>query len=87
LASSTIVRSATFHRAVYFPQQILAATGEELMIRLQVQAVDQKRGLGLDHAVLQPRGFEIADQVTARRDLRPKPSRCRAASRDSASPP
>jgi hypothetical protein len=47
-------------RAVHFPQQILAATGEELMIRLQVRAVDQKPGLGLDLAVLQRRRFEIA---------------------------
>ena len=37
------------------------------MIRLQVRAVDQKRGLGLDLALLQRRRFEIADQVTGAR--------------------
>jgi hypothetical protein len=31
------------------------------MIRLQVLVVDQKRGLGLDLAVLQRRRLEIAD--------------------------
>jgi hypothetical protein len=34
-------------RAVHLPQQILAAAGQELMIRLQVRTVHQKRGLGL----------------------------------------
>src|SRR6202011_6011639 len=47
------------------PQQILAATGEELIIRLQVRAVHQKRSLGLDLAVLQRRGFEIADRAAS----------------------
>src|SRR6266571_1254041 len=37
-------------RAVRLAQHILAATGKELMIRLQVRAVHQKRGLGLDLA-------------------------------------
>src|ERR1700730_1044074 len=79
-------------RAVHLAQHVLAATGEELMIRLQMRAVHQKRGLRLDLAVLQPRRLEIADQVTgARRGiLDPRPSRCRAgppASRYSACPP
>src|SRR6266446_2280200 len=54
-------------RAVHLAQQILAATGEKLMIRLQVRAVHQKRGLGLDLAVLQRRRLEIADQVAGAR--------------------
>src|SRR6202011_2332213 len=48
-------------------QQILAAAGEELVIGLQVRAVHQKRGLGLDLAALQPHCLEIADQVTGAR--------------------
>src|SRR5689334_11291815 len=56
-----------FPRALYIAQHILAATGEELMIRLQVRAVHQKRGLGLDLAILQGRRLEIADQVTGAR--------------------
>jgi hypothetical protein len=41
--------------AVRPPQQILTATGEELMIRLQVRAIHPKRGLGLCLAVFQRR--------------------------------
>src|SRR5713101_7535910 len=46
---------------------MLAATGEELMIRLQARAVHQKRGLGLYLAVLQRRRLESTDQVTGAR--------------------
>src|SRR6266478_2502496 len=53
--------------AIHLAQQILAAAGEELMIRLQVRAVHQKRGLGLDLAILQRRHLEVADQVTGAR--------------------
>src|ERR1700730_1036953 len=53
-----------FPRAVDLAQHVVAATGEELVIRLQVRAAHQKRGLGLYLAVLQRRRFEIADQVT-----------------------
>src|ERR1700738_3531418 len=42
-------------RAVHLPQHVLAATGEELMIGLEVRAVHQKRGLGPDLTVLQQR--------------------------------
>src|SRR2546429_8885180 len=54
-------------RAVHLAQQILAAAGEELMICLQVRAVHQKRGPGLNFAVLQRRRFEIADQMAGAR--------------------
>ena len=61
------MRRATFHPPFYLAQHILAAAGEELMIRLQVRAVHQKRGPGLDLAALQRRRLEIADQVTGAR--------------------
>ena len=51
-------------RAVHLPQHVLAATGEELMIRLQMRAVHRKRGLGLYLAVLKRGRLEIIDQVT-----------------------
>jgi hypothetical protein len=54
-------------RAVHLPQRILAATGEVRMIRLQVRAVDQKRGPRLDFAVFQRRRLAIADQVAGAR--------------------
>src|SRR5271155_4221914 len=53
--------------AVDLSQQILAEAGEELMICLEVRAVDQKRGFGLDLAVVQRSGLEIADQVAGAR--------------------
>ena len=49
------------------PQRVLEATGEELMIRLQVRAVHQKRGLGLQLAVLQRCHLRIAYQVAGAR--------------------
>ena len=48
-------------------QQILAAAGEELVIGFEMRAVYQKRGPGLDLAVLQRYCLEIADQVTGAR--------------------
>src|ERR1700730_10824927 len=52
-------------RAVHLAQQILAATGEELMIRLQMRAAHQKRGLGLYLAILRRRRIEIADRAAS----------------------
>jgi hypothetical protein len=51
-------------RAVHLAQHMLAAAGDELVIRLKMRAVDHKRGLGLYLTVLQRGRLEIIDQVT-----------------------
>jgi hypothetical protein len=59
LASSTIVRLASFH-APFTLRSKSSRQPEQLVIRLQVRAVHQKRGLGLHLTVLQRCGVEIA---------------------------
>jgi hypothetical protein len=63
LASSTIVRRATFH-APFTLRSTSSRQPEELVIRLQVRAVHEKRGLDPYLTVLLGGRLEILDQVT-----------------------